>query len=168
MHSDRQISEDEFDVVYEVMKGESSRGCVLVAAALLEWQMEQLLRQVFLTQHDDPTDEITKQINVMLDPTNEKSILGAAAARGRMCRVLNLISEPIHKLLKEFLVFRNANFAHARSEVTFDDAKIKRGIDRMVKMVPPDMDKFFQTREDTRREFVKIVVVLYFCLEYRI
>ena len=116
-------SDELIERVHGVMKGESDRGCVLVGASLIEWQMAELLTAVFLGRHPGETEveDIKKQIDRMLNPTHEKSILGAAAARARMCRVLNLITEPMHRLLKDFLVFRNEYFAHAHSDVRFTD-----------------------------------------------
>ena len=84
MNPEPHPTKDEIELVFEVMKGESDRGCVLVGAAMIEEQMKRLLTQVFLDRHKEQTPEIKQQINVMLDPMAEKSILGGAAPR-RQC-----------------------------------------------------------------------------------
>jgi hypothetical protein len=153
-------------MVTDVMRGESDRGCVLAGAALIEWQMAELLRAVFLERHPETTPEIEEQIRHMIEPTNEKSILGAAAARGRMCRALNLVSEDIHKLLKKFLKFRNQHFAHAHRLVRLTNPSIKRDLDKLWLLVPEDFQGIFQAQADDRDRLIRTVVVLYFCFDY--
>jgi hypothetical protein len=51
-------SREELERVYDTMKDESHRGCVLVGASLIEWQMGELLNDTFLANHEDPAEEI--------------------------------------------------------------------------------------------------------------
>lgn len=153
--------------VHDVMLGESDRGCVLVGASLIEWQMAELLRAVFLEMHPETTAKLETHINTMLNPTSEKSILGAAAARARMCRSLNLISEQMYQLLKHFLVFRNDHFAHAHSNVRFTDPDIKKGLDKLMRLVPEGFRILFESRVHNERDtYSMLVVILYYSLDY--
>lgn len=160
-------TKDEIDHVFAVMKGESDRGCVLVGASLIEWQMGELLKAVFLDRHPYHSKKLKGQIEIMLNPFGEKSILGAAAPRARMCRALNLISEDTHELLKAFLVFRNEHFAHARREAKLSDDKIRADLEKLRAAVPEGFDFIIRSKEEARGIFTSIVVILYFLLDVR-
>jgi hypothetical protein len=160
-------SHEELDRVYDAMKGESHRGCVLVGASLIESQMGKLLESTFLSRHEAPNDEIREQVKVMLNPSSEKSILGTAAARARMCRSLNLISAETHKLLKKFLIFRNQHFGHSFEAAKLTDEKILRDLNKLCKLTPRGFTDFF-AREGNRGpkgRFLLLVVILYALLD---
>jgi hypothetical protein len=97
----------------------------------------------------------------MLDPTSAKSILGAAAARARMCRALNLISAETHKLLKKFLIFRNEHFGHSRAAAKLTDEKINKDLIRLRKLAPPGFEDFFSEHQGAKGIYMTIVVILF-------
>jgi hypothetical protein len=151
------------------MKGESHRGCVSIGASLIESQMGKLLEATFLSRHEEPDDEIREQIKVMLNPNSEKSILGGAAARARMCRSLNLISAETHKLLKKFLVFRNQHFGHSFDEAKLSDERILKDLNKLCKLAPHGFKEFFEQEGERgpKGRFLVIVVILYALLDPR-
>ena len=149
--------------VMDVMRGESDRGCVLVGASLIEWQLGELLRREFTRRHEKPDASLLNQIDVMLNPMAEKSILGAVAARARMCRVLKLIDEGLHTALKQFFAFRNKYFAHAREDVSFQDEGIKTSIDELIELMPMPLSRLIEVlgREPNERDKVCHIIACF-------
>ena len=82
-----------------------------------------------------------------------------------MCRLLGLISEDMHKLLKQFFTFRNHHFAHAHAEIKLSDNKIASALDRLLSAVPSDFRRVITT-EDARNKYIMVVVILYYILNY--
>jgi hypothetical protein len=158
-------SEHEIKSVLATMIGESDRGKVLVAASLIEWQMERLLKVAFLSRHKEPDAKLIEQIKFMLDPTHEKSILGAAAPRARMCRLLGLISEETHCSLKKFLVFRNHHFAHARRDVSLSNPPILKDLNALLAMMPSEIANELRNASSPTDKFSYVVICLYFLLD---
>ena len=154
---------EEAGKLFSVMNEESERGCVLVGASHIEWRMGEVLRTKFLSQHGEEhcTDNLVTQINTILNPVAEKSILGSAAARARMCSVMGLISEETHSALKSLLVFRNEHFAHARTNAKFSDLSIAKALDKLVKKMPFDFADFFpEPARDCRSKFAYVVICM--------
>jgi hypothetical protein len=146
------------------MLGESDRGSVLVAASQIEWQMGEIIKATLLNRHEEQTESLCRQIDLMLDPTAEKSILGSAAARARMCFALNLITEETHKAIKQFLSFRNQHFAHARQDVSFEQPAIKKSLQDLISVISqsqPVINEAIEGSNDGRHLFRAIVACLY-------
>jgi hypothetical protein len=166
------LTDAEFQCVLDAMISESHRGCVLVGVALLEWKMAEVLKSTLLLRHEEEErSRIEKEIETMLNPLNEKSILGAAAARGRMCRVLGLISHETHKLLKDVLAFRNKYFAHFRGKSKLTDEHVKSALEALNAQLPlgkvPTL-KIYQRGLRLDKEhsvFMRIVIYLFVRLD---
>ena len=161
----------ELGKVIATMINESHRGCVLVGVSLVEWKMAEALTSFFRGRHNLDTElDIEKQITIMLDPLHEKSILGAAAARARMCRILGLISEETHRLLKDVLRFRNHHFAHFRGEARLTDQGVRKSLHALNDQLPLGKLKVLAALsgrgqiDEEQRLFMRIIIYLFSCL----
>lgn len=164
------LSDEELHLVLDTMVNESHRGCVLVGVALIEWKLEQVITVALTARHEArKVALVEKEIKIMLDPLHEKSVLGSAAARARMCRVLNLISDHTHKALKELFRFRNQHFAHFRGRAKLTNARIKKDLESLNDRVPygkTPLVKFDHGKLDHEHlMFVRIIIYLFLRLE---
>ena len=104
---------DQFDKIAEGLQKESDRGAVLIGAAWVEDCLEQVLRaQIEKTSDFPPT-----QIETLLDPAADKSLLGSAGARLKAARMFGLIDATTHEALSKLFSLRNNPFAHFSPEI---------------------------------------------------
>lgn len=147
---------------------ESDRGCVLAGTSLIEWQLERVLRTEFLRTHEKSgnSDDVHAQIDILLDPSSDKAILGSAASRSRMCRVLNLIDPGIHKSLKLLFSFRNTHFAHSLKPVQLTDTAVLNALAKLTASTD-GFDKVVRSSKFSKEknDFVGVVLLLYFLLQ---
>jgi hypothetical protein len=164
------LSDRELQRVINTMVGESHRGCVLAGVALLEWKMREVLKKTFLKLHgESPSDKVLKDIDFMLDPNSDKSILGSAAARARMCKVCGIISEETHKLFKDLFVFRNHYFAHIYRDATLKSPSAKRALAKLNDQIPLSKLKvlkvFGKRIEEEHLQFMRIIIYSFIQLD---
>lgn len=113
-------SKEELDSVtdgfFASLRGESARGCVLVAAAFLDESLEALLRTKMLRE------EIERKACV--EPLFETmGPLSSYSAKTQLARALDLINDWEYADLHTIRKLRN-RFAHTYDEATFDDPAV--------------------------------------------
>jgi len=103
-------------VFLATLKGESDRGCVLVAAAFLDEALELLLRS---RMRSEP-----KVVKQSIDPLlTGIGPLKSFWARTELCRALDLLTEWEYEDLKKIRDLRNL-FAHSYEQADFDDPRV--------------------------------------------
>lgn len=101
---------------FETIKGESDRGCVLIAAAFLDEALELLLRSRMAT-----TAPVVK---ASIDPLfTGIGPLKSFWAKTELCRSLKLLAHWEHADLSRIRNLRNL-FAHSYEKADFDDPRV--------------------------------------------
>lgn len=110
-------------VFLKTIKGESDRGCVLVAAAFLDEALELLLRSKMKS-----TPKTVKQ---SVDPLlTGIGPLRSFWAKTELCRTLNFLAEWEYDDLTQIRNLRNL-FAHSYEQADFDDPRV---VDMVMKL----------------------------------
>jgi DNA-binding MltR family transcriptional regulator len=117
---------------------ETDRGCILMSAALLDHELEEILKSYLI---DDK-----KVVNNLL---SNNGGLGNFSARIDMVYALGLISEKIYKDLHIIRKIRN-DFAHIADPISFETQSIK---DRCSNLYYNN----FTHKVDTRSHFIRVV-----------
>jgi hypothetical protein len=98
---------------WESKSEESDRSLVIIGAALIDEEIEELLGSFFI--EDRETSE------ALLSPTGP---LGAFGVRNKLAYALGLIDTPTYKDIKLIQKIRN-QFAHISADIDFSDSKIQ-------------------------------------------
>ncbi|MDZ7860602.1 MAG: hypothetical protein U5O15_08065 [Candidatus Krumholzibacteriota bacterium] len=111
---------NKFRTFHELLSKESERGCVIVAAAMLDDALEKMI-QARLLESNDKEDSLFK---------SPHPILGTFASKIELSYRLGLISESMKKSLDIVRKIRN-DFAHNYKEQLFDDDSTKDKLKNM-------------------------------------
>lgn len=102
-----------------VEQRESDRGCIIFGSAMIEDQLETLLRSCF--RKDAAAAKIVDSLFAGYAP------LSTLSAKIQVVYALGLISDKIYKQLLLLKKIRN-NFAHDKEAVSFDSPRYQRGV----------------------------------------
>ncbi len=157
-----------FQQVMDAMNGETDRGCALLGSALLEEKLADALKHKFHKEaYANP--ETSKEINRALDPANEKSLIGGAMARARMCLLLGIIDMEALEAFKRLFRLRNGYFAHSLRPALFSDPSIQQQLDQLFGGIN-EFNELFDVAlghqdNSPRRKFIAVVSYLYYFVE---
>lgn len=104
------------DKFVDTLYGESDRGCVLVAAAMMDEGLEVLLREHMLSDKSS-VNACVEPLFIGLGP------LKSFWAKTQLARALGLIDEWMYKDLDRMRNLRNL-FAHSYEQADFDDPRV--------------------------------------------
>jgi hypothetical protein len=137
------------DFIANVLSDETDRGCVLVAAGFIDYQLEQLLREHFSgIMSNRPSN--SKQIeNVLID--GSQPLLGSFWAKNTMAHLLGLIDDEFHDLIDEIRELRNT-FAHKPGKVTLDCATVDPIVAKLHSESNTKLMEIFQANYDSGSE----------------